>query len=220
MSAGTVNFDSYSTGAGSNLDPERQYIESFFISEESPFLGVEEDIYSSNENNLNLQELQDKESLQENNEWKAANLNLELCEETIEPKLDRVSVPAEKRVRKRKVSQAGFNPTIWQRAVAIVERSVTKSNKQPADRSLAEKEFTVYGRPRKKKSQAVVQLTFQGIQEQFGVSLAQASKNLGISATALKKYCRQFGIGAWPYREAIAEAKRDAKGQCSIPGSS
>jgi len=213
MSVGAVNFESYSTGAGSNLDLERQYIESFFISEESPFLGGEEDIYSSNENNLSPQELQDKEALQENNEWKAANLN-------IETKPDRVSVPAEKRVRKRKVSQAGFNPTIRQRAEAIVERSVSESNKQPADRSLAKKEFTVYGRPRKKKGQAVVQLTLHGIQEQFGVPLAQASKNLGISTTALKKYCRQFGIGAWPYREAIAEAKRDAKRQCSIPGSS
>jgi len=44
-------------------------------------------------------------------------------------------------------------------------------------------------------------IPFETLAAQFNVPITEASKNLGICATVLKKICRKYGIQRWPHRK-------------------
>ncbi|KAG5191398.1 RWP-RK domain-containing protein, partial [Tribonema minus] len=44
-------------------------------------------------------------------------------------------------------------------------------------------------------------LTLADLERYYSHPLAEASRELGLSATMLKKVCRSFGIKRWPHRQ-------------------
>ena len=50
-------------------------------------------------------------------------------------------------------------------------------------------------------------MTFADISMYFHLPLAEASRNLQISSTALKNVCRRYNLNRWPYRKVSAQKK-------------
>lgn len=57
----------------------------------------------------------------------------------------------------------------------------------------------------KKKKRAaskhVAELSLEDLSKYFGLTIVEASRNLNIGLTVLKKKCREFGIPRWPHRK-------------------
>eukprot|EP00287_Rhodomonas_sp_CCMP768_P003933 CAMPEP_0196719414 /NCGR_PEP_ID=MMETSP1091-20130531/2390_1 /TAXON_ID=302021 /ORGANISM="Rhodomonas sp., Strain CCMP768" /LENGTH=240 /DNA_ID=CAMNT_0042060351 /DNA_START=28 /DNA_END=750 /DNA_ORIENTATION=- len=54
-----------------------------------------------------------------------------------------------------------------------------------------------------------VALSLEFLQPYFKKPLTQVSEELGLSATAIKKACRKFGVSKWPYRTLTAKTSRN-----------
>eukprot|EP00960_Hanusia_phi_P066557 766422-Hanusia_phi.AAC.1 len=66
-----------------------------------------------------------------------------------------------------------------------------------------------------KRDATVVTLTFETLSRFFGQSIEEASKQLGLSATALRRACRKLGVNKWPYerKQGLEEACRSSVNQ-------
>eukprot|EP00287_Rhodomonas_sp_CCMP768_P006948 CAMPEP_0196722448 /NCGR_PEP_ID=MMETSP1091-20130531/4810_1 /TAXON_ID=302021 /ORGANISM="Rhodomonas sp., Strain CCMP768" /LENGTH=275 /DNA_ID=CAMNT_0042064153 /DNA_START=15 /DNA_END=840 /DNA_ORIENTATION=- len=58
-------------------------------------------------------------------------------------------------------------------------------------------------------SGAPVEVTLQMLRPYFEKPLVEAADELGLSATAIKKACRTFGIPKWPFRTLAAKSSRN-----------
>lgn len=56
---------------------------------------------------------------------------------------------------------------------------------------------------------APVELTLDFLKPYFTKPLTQVCEELGISATAIKKACRRFGVSKWPFRTLTAKTSRN-----------
>eukprot|EP00961_Rhodomonas_salina_P273733 3698504-Rhodomonas_salina.1 len=54
-----------------------------------------------------------------------------------------------------------------------------------------------------------VAITFQLLKPYFNKPLTEAAEELGLSATAIKKACRTFGIPKWPFRTLASKTSRN-----------
>lgn len=54
-----------------------------------------------------------------------------------------------------------------------------------------------------------VALSLEFLQPYFRKPLTQVSEELGLSATAIKKACRKFGVPKWPYRSLTSKTSRN-----------
>ncbi|KAF8101090.1 hypothetical protein N665_0210s0025 [Sinapis alba] len=54
---------------------------------------------------------------------------------------------------------------------------------------------------RRTPSEHVAGLSLEDLSKYFGVPIVEASRNLNIGLTVLKKKCREFGIPRWPHRK-------------------
>ena len=57
------------------------------------------------------------------------------------------------------------------------------------------------GKKRRAASDHVAKITLSDLAKYFDMPIAEASKNLNVGLTVLKRKCREFGIPRWPHRK-------------------
>ncbi|XP_050944924.1 protein RKD5 isoform X2 [Cucumis melo] len=54
---------------------------------------------------------------------------------------------------------------------------------------------------RRATSEHIAGITLSDLAKNFGVPITEASRNLNVGLTVLKRKCREFGIHRWPHRK-------------------
>ena len=54
---------------------------------------------------------------------------------------------------------------------------------------------------RRATSEHIARITLSDLAKNFGVPITEASRNLNLGLTVLKRKCREFGIHRWPHRK-------------------
>lgn len=75
----------------------------------------------------------------------------------------------------------------------VAEYSVT--HRQNVAAGIAEK------KKRRAASKDIARIALSDLAKYFDLPIVEASKNLNIGLTVLKKKCREFGIPRWPHRK-------------------
>jgi len=57
------------------------------------------------------------------------------------------------------------------------------------------------GKKKRAASDHVAKITLSDLAKYFDMPIAEASKNLNVGLTVLKRKCREFGIPRWPHRK-------------------
>ncbi|CAH2076629.1 unnamed protein product [Thlaspi arvense] len=78
--------------------------------------------------------------------------------------------------------------------------SETESDETEDDRSESDAKTEMLKKKRT-PSEHVAGLSLEDLSKYFGVPIVEASRNLNVGLTVLKKKCRQFGIPRWPHRK-------------------
>ncbi|XP_038882834.1 protein RKD5 isoform X2 [Benincasa hispida] len=66
------------------------------------------------------------------------------------------------------------------------------------------KEFcepVIAAKKRRATSEHIAGITLSDLAKNFGVPITEASRNLNVGLTVLKRKCREFGIHRWPHRK-------------------
>jgi len=57
------------------------------------------------------------------------------------------------------------------------------------------------GKKKRAPSDLVAKISLSDLVQYFGMPIVEASRNLNVGLTVLKRKCREFGIPRWPHRK-------------------